>query len=267
MQKYFAFFRLRFTLGLQYRAAAAAGISTQFAWGFMQIMIYKAFYDAEPGAFPMTFSATVSYIWLQQAFFALFTAWIVENEILDSVVNGNIAYELCRPIRIYNIWFSRSLANRISRAFLRCLPILLVAVFLPYPYGLSAPASAFHFVVFILALGLGLLVTVAFCMLIYALTFFTISPQGLMVIFTSMVEFFAGAVIPLPFFPEKIQRIMELLPFASMQNAALRIYSGSMSSPEIKRTVLLQVIWLFILTFCGSALCRYAEKKVTIQGG
>lgn len=267
MKKYMAFFRLRFTTGLQYRTAAAAGVFTQFVWGFMQIMIYKAFYEADSSAFPMTFSATATYIWLQQAFLALFAAWMMENEIFDSVINGNIAYELCRPIRIYNMWFSRSLANRISKAILRCLPILAVAIFLPYPYGIAAPASALHFLIFLITLILGLVVTVAFCMLVYGLTFFTISPQGLRMVFTSMVEFFAGAVIPLPFFPENLQKVMDLLPFASMQNVALRIYSGSMTAGQMQKTIFLQIFWSAALLLMGSLLCRYAEKKLTIQGG
>ena len=145
MKKYFAFFRLRFSIGLQYRIAALAGLTTQFVWGFMQIMIYKAFYEADANAFPITFSATASYIWMQQAFLAFFAAWMVENEIFDTVINGNIAYELCRPIKIYNMWFARSLANRMSRAALRCLPILIVASFLPKPYGIATPASMIHF--------------------------------------------------------------------------------------------------------------------------
>ena len=65
MKKYLSFFRLRFAMGLQYRTAAIAGMSTQFAWGFMEIMIFKAFYEADAAAFPMSLSATASYIWLQ----------------------------------------------------------------------------------------------------------------------------------------------------------------------------------------------------------
>lgn len=267
MKKYLSFFRLRFAMGLQYRAAAVAGIITQFAWGFMEIMVFKAFYEGQPESFPMTFSATASYIWMQQAFLALFAVWMMENEIFDSIVNGNIAYELCRPIRIYNMWFSRSVANRLSRAVLRCFPILLVAAFLPQPYGIAAPASLMHFALFVITLLLGLGVATAFCMLVYALTFFTISPQGLRIVFTSMVEFFAGAIIPLPFFPEKLQAVMELLPFAAMQNVALRIYSGSMSAGEMQKAVILQVLWLIILIAAGSLICRFAEKKVTVQGG
>ena len=86
-------------------------------------------------------------------------------------------------------------------------------------------------------------------------------------VFTSMVEFFAGAVIPLPFFPESLQKVMDLLPFASMQNVALRIYSGSMTAGQMQKTIFLQIFWSAALLLMGSLLCRYAEKKLTIQGG
>jgi ABC-2 type transport system permease protein len=144
---------------------------------------------------------------------------------------------------------------------------LLVAAFVPAPYGIAAPASVMHFVIFLITLILGLLVTIAFCMLAYGLTFFTISPQGLRMVFVSMVEFFAGAVIPIPFFPEKMQKVLELLPFASMQNVALRIYSGSMTGAQMQKNILIQIFWLVALVLMGSSLCRFAEKKVTVQGG
>ena len=72
MRKYLSFFRLRFVMGLQYRAAALAGIVTQFAWGFLEILAFKAFYESDAAAFPMELSAMSSYIWMQQAFLAFF---------------------------------------------------------------------------------------------------------------------------------------------------------------------------------------------------
>ena len=166
MKKYLSFFQLRFTMGLQYRTAALAGIITQFAWGGMQIMMYRAFYRTDAAAFPMSLSATSSYVWLQQAFLAFFAVWMMENDIFDSIVNGNIAYELCRPISIYNMWFARSVATRLARAVLRCFPILIVAAFIPQPYGIDTPASLPHFLLFVLSLILGLAVTVTFCLLV-----------------------------------------------------------------------------------------------------
>ncbi|MDE6964745.1 MAG: ABC transporter permease [Lachnospiraceae bacterium] len=265
--KYLSFFRMRFAVGLQYRIAALAGAVTQFAWGFMEIMIFKAFYRADASSFPMSFQAAVSYVWLQQAFLALFAAWMMENEIFDTIVSGNVAYELCRPVGIYDMWFARNIAGRLSRAVLRCFPILAIAVFLPEPYGIAPPASLACFALFLVTAALGLLMTVSFCMLVYVLSFFTISPAGLRILFVSGTEFLAGGVIPLPFFPDKVRFFMELLPFAGMQNVALRVYSGSMSAGEIKRAVLLQLFWLAAVTGLGKALCRLAEKKITVQGG
>lgn len=267
MKKYFAFFRLRFSMGLQYRAAALAGIVTQFVWGTMEILMFRAFYRADASAFPMTFHATASYVWMQQAFLALFMAWMMENDIFSAIVDGNIAYELCRPIDIYNMWFSRSLASRFSKAVLRCMPILLAALFFPAPYGLMLPVSLPAFFLFIITLFLGTGVTAAFCMLIYMACFFTISSAGIRMVATSVVEFFSGAVIPLPFFPDKIRRIMELLPFASMQNVPLRIYSGDLSGSAMRQAIALQIFWLLALTGIGKLLNSLAMKKITVQGG
>ena len=267
MKKYWAFFRLRFTMGLQYRSAAAAGIVTQFFWGAMNILVYRAFYETDAEAFPMSFRATATYIWLQQAFLALFAAWMLENEIFENIMNGNVAYEMCRPVSIYNMWFSRSMGNRLSRAVLRCLPILLFAAFLPAPFGIGKPASTEHFILFLITMLLGLGVTVAFFMMIYGLTFFTISPNGLRILITSMVEFFAGGIIPIPFFPDKIRNVLELLPFASMQNVPLRIYSGSMGTAETVKAITLQAIWLFVLMLLGKLLLMLAEKRIVVQGG
>lgn len=267
MKKYASFFRMRFLMGLQYRAAALAGIATQFFWGGMNILMYKAFYESDPAAFPMTLEATASYIWLQQALLLLFAAWLIEHEIFDDIVSGNVVYELCRPVSVYDMWFARSMANRLSRAALRCSPILVVAAFLPQPYGLCPPANVRHFALFLLTAVLGFLVTVAFFMLVYALTFFTISPSGLRILISSVVEFFAGAIIPLPFFPESVRRVTELLPFASMQNVPLRVYSASMSDAQMTRAIALQVFWLVLLVAAGKALFAFATRRMTLQGG
>ncbi len=266
-RKYFSFFRMRFFMGLQYRTAAIAGMATQFFWGMMEILLYNAFYKADAAAFPMSFRALTSYIWLQQAFLTLFGAWMFENEIFDAIVDGNLAYEMCRPVNVYNMWFSRSMAMRFSRVCLRCLPILLVAGLLPEPYGMSLPASALHGLLFAVTIFLCALVVVACTMLVYVLTFYTISPVGLRMVYVCAVDFLCGAIIPLPFLPDGLQRVIELLPFASMQNVPLRIYGGSMSGGEMVRAIGLQIVWIVVLIAVGRMLCARAMKKVIVQGG
>ena len=267
MKKYLSFFRLRLVTGLQYRSAALAGIVTQFFWGFMEILVLRAFYEADPGAYPMTIEATCCYIWLQQAFLALFTGSAFEGELLSCIMNGGIAYELCRPISFYDMWFARSVADRMSRAMLRCLPILCVVIFLPKGYGLTAPEDLLHFGLFILTLLMGCLVLVAMYMIIYAAIFYTLSANGIKMLFVSLLEFLTGAIIPLPFFPEKVQNVLEMLPFAAMQNVPYRIYSGNLTGAEMERAVILQIFWLAVMTVLGKMLWRRAEKRIVVQGG
>ena len=131
MRACFAFFKMQFIKGLQYRAAAWAGVFTQFFWGFMEMQLYRALYADHTAAFPMRLTALGNYIWLRQALFAMLNTWSAENELFDSVLSGNIAYELCRPVGIYGMWFSRTAALRTSRAALRCLPILVFSFLLP----------------------------------------------------------------------------------------------------------------------------------------
>lgn len=125
IRKYRSILRIRFANGMQYRAAALAGIVTQFAWGGMYLILYHTFYQSGTGAFPMDMQALSAYIWLQQAFLALFMVWDMDNDIFELISSGNIAYELCRPCDLYSMIFFRTLGSRLARAVLRCFPILM----------------------------------------------------------------------------------------------------------------------------------------------
>ncbi|NLA84355.1 MAG: ABC transporter permease [Clostridiales bacterium] len=267
MKKYLSLFRIRFIHGLQYRAAAWAGVSTQFAWGSMTILMFWAFYQNSGNRFPMTFHQLSTYIWLQQAFLSLFMSWYFDNDIFESIIRGHVAYELCRPVDIYTMWFLKNMSVRLSRAVLRCMPILIAAVFLPKPFSVSPPADLTGALMFFVSISLGFLLMVAFSMLIYITAFTTISPLGIRILAVSTLEFFTGAIIPLPFFPEGLQKIMAILPFAYMQSTPFLIYIGSIMGPDILIGVLLQMIWLLMLILTGRTLMKKALKKVVIQGG
>lgn len=267
MKKYLTFFRMRFLTSLQYRTAAYAGIATQIVWGAMEILIYVTFYQENQGSFPMEMQALSSYIWLQQGFLALYMTWFLEHDILNSISDGSIAYEMCRPLSIYNMWFVRSMATRLSRAVLRCMPVLLIGALLPYPYGLSLPATLPAGILALLSMALGFINVVAFSMIIYITTFYTISAQGVRILLSSLVELLSGAVIPIPFLPDGIRQAVELLPFASMQNTPFRIYGGDIQGEALIRAMGLQIFWAAAMWIAGRLLIHKALSRVVAQGG
>lgn len=267
MRKYWSFFRIRFIHGLQYRAAALSGMVTQFVWGTMEILLFRAFYEANPESFPMDFPALSNYVWLQQAFLALYMTWFWESELFDSITTGNVAYELCRPVRLYDMWFVRGLAVRLSKAVLRCMPILIFAWLLPAPYGLTLPSDPKTWGLTLLSMAIGLFFVVAFGMIVYMSVFFTISSQGIKLTITSLSEFLSGAVIPIPFLPEGLKEVVSLLPFASAQNVPFRIFGGDLAGRELYISLCLQVFWLVLFLVIGRTMEQRALKRVVIQGG
>lgn len=267
MKQYLSFFRIRFAAGLQYRTAAWAGIATQFAWGGMTILMFRAFYLSDASAFPMTMQELSSYIWLQQAFLAMYMTWFFDNDIFEAITSGSVSYELCRPCDLYTMWFVKNMAIRLSRVVLRCGPVLLFAAFLPAPYGIRLPPNLISAVLFPLSMAMGFGVIIAFSMLIYISAFYTVSPTGIRILASSVMEFLAGGVLPIPFFPKALQPFFNALPFASIQNTPFLIYTGHLSTTDALNALLLQAAWLIALVVIGRLIMTHATKKVVVQGG
>jgi ABC-2 type transport system permease protein len=267
MNAYYSLFKMRLIKGLQYRAAALAGVGTQFFWGFMYIMIYEAFYKSTSAAQPISFHQLIQVLWLQQSFLVFVMLWFRDNELIDLITSGNIAYELCRPSDLYSFWYAKLIAQRLSSALLRCFPIIFIAALLPSPYNFTFPNSLLAFVLFLIALMLGLILVVAISMLIYISIFYTMSPTGSLLIFSVFGEFFSGLVIPVPLMPEALKKLVYLLPFRYTSDLPFRIYAGNIGIKEALLSIIAQLFWIFLIITLGRLWINKALKKVVIQGG
>lgn len=267
MKMYVSVFRIRLINSMQYRAVAFGAIITQFMWGLMQILAFSALYRTGHTTFPMEFSQTVSYIWMQQTLMMLFLVVFSDGEIYSAIGSGSIAYELVRPMDLYGRWFCQSAANRVAFTILNCLPVLLVAFIMPEQYRMSLLLDMGQFFLFLLSTVLALCVVVAFAMLMYISLFYMVSQRGIKIIVTALTTFLSGGVIPLPFFPAPVLAVVQLLPFAAMQNMPLLIYSGNIVGVDALKGIAFQLFWLAVLFLIGQLTMRRALKKVIVQGG
>jgi ABC-2 type transport system permease protein len=267
MRAYYSLFKMRLLKGLQYRAAALAGVSTQFFWGFMFVMIFEAFYKSTTAAQPISFRELIQVLWLQQSFLVFIMLWIRDPELINLITSGNIAYELCRPADLYSFWYAKLIAQRLSGALLRCFPILIVAVLLPYPYNFTLPSNFTTFFLFLITLTLGLILIVAISMLIYISIFYTMSGVGSMLIFGVFGEFFSGLVIPVPLMPEALKKLVYVLPFRYTSDLPFRIYAGNIGMREAVVSIGVQLIWILVIVTLGKLWMGKALKRVVVQGG
>ena len=262
-----AAFSMRMKNNLQYRTAAYAGLTTQFFWGFMFIMIYRAFYQSGASQSPMTLAQLTDYTWLRQAFLAVVMSWSRDNELMNMIVSGQVSYELCRPVHIYDFWYARVLAQRFAGAALRFGPVLALALLLPKGYGLRMPASWEAFALFVLTLlGAGALMS-AISMLIYASIFKTMSPLGSFSVAGVLIEFFSGNILPLPFMPAWLSRIAYALPFRYVSDLPFRVWSGSIAPGDAWPLFALQLCWIAVFFLLGRFIMGRLSKKLVLQGG
>jgi ABC-2 type transport system permease protein len=270
---------MKLIAGLQYRAAAWAGVGTQFFWGGINLLVFAAFYQSAgysgaaisvagiSGDGPMSFAQLADLVWMRQAFLALVMLWSMDNELLDMIAGGNVAYELCRPFTLYTFWFSRILALRISRTLLRCVPILVIAFLLPEPWRFHLPADPAAALLFIPSLILAALLVTALSMFTCVLTFVSLSPYGGRLIMGALGEFLMGTLIPIPFMPPGLRRVVEYLPFRYTADFPFRLYSGHIAGNEALGGLALQFCWTFVLIALGLLCFRSIQRRIVIQGG
>ena len=265
MKKYLSFFKLRLNIALQYRTSAIAGMFTQFFWAIMQILIFQAFYKVVTSD-NISLPQLISYVWLKQAFYAIISA-SSDPEIKSMIENGNISYELCKPTNIYWMWYFKTLANKLSGGILKSIPILIVAPFLPYGLGLQAPAGIAEFVLFLISLVLAVCLMAAILNVFYISLFYTMSAKGTHSIFYAIVEFFGGTFVPIALMPDFWQSFCYMLPFSLGADLPFRIYSGSIGLGAAGGYIIMQIVWLAVLTISGTIITNRRLKKVVIQGG
>lgn len=268
MKTYLTLFRLRFINNIQYRTAALAGIFTQVFFGLVFIMVYLAFYNSNSLAnAPMEWQQLVSHLWLNQGFYALTFIWVRDSALLEMIKDGNIAYELCRPINFYKKWYATMFGSRLSATLLRMPPLFIVAFLLPHPYKMGLPVSLEAFILFIIAIIISSLLVTALAMIYHLITFFTLDEKGPIAFLVVAGEIFSGGVVPIVFFPLFLQKIAHLLPFKYLIDVPFRIYTGNLSLSNAYPELIGGLIWVIAMIALGYAISSAATKRAAIQGG
>ncbi len=267
MRQFRTIFKLNFIKELQYRVAALSGIATQLFFGLMYIMVYLAFYKSNgiPGDFGIGQMAT--YIWLQQAFLAMFRYYDGNKEITQQIIKGDIAYQMIRPINLYDNWFMQVFTSNYSKVFLRAMGIFAICFFLPFGINLMLPVSFTAFLLFILSLLLGSILVVAINMISYILITVTLSPSGVFGIMNTVASFLAGIIIPIPLMPAGVVKVLNFLPFRYVSDLPFRLYMGNIGYTDGLIQIGIQVVWIVLIVLFGKLLLNKCQNKLVVQGG
>jgi len=271
MKQYAAVMKAHFLSQLQYRAAAWAGIGTQLFFGMIKVMIFTGFFQSSLREQPMTYDQVINYLWLGQALLMILP-FRADRELASLIRTGNVAYELSRPVDLYRFWYARAIAMRLAPVFLRALPMIIATV-LVFPligagkWSLNPPESIEIFLYFSLSVTGAFFLAAAISVLMSISTMWTVSSAGIDQLMPSVIWIFSGIIIPLPFFPDWMQKVFNVLPFRGMMDIPFRIYTGNIGSLDILNSLGIQLFWILVLVFSGNYLLKRGLKRIVVQGG
>ena len=263
MKGFFAVFRLRFKMELQYRGAMIGGLLCQIVFGLILIALYRGMYASRPQTAPL--SSVVTYVWLQQAFFRMLLS--SDADLSDKVRSGAIAYDMCRPINLYGFYYSRILAMKLTGSLMRAVPMLIFALLLPEGWHFSGPVSFPLLTLSCLSLLLGLLCVTALENISMGITMRTIDPRGVSAILSMLMMTFSGNVLPLTLFPDGWQKILSYLPYSQLLDAPIRLYTGAFTISDAGRVFAVQAAWTALFLMTGNQIWNRNQRHMTIQGG
>lgn len=263
MRPYLALAWMAVQRAFAYRAAAFAGLATNFFFGLLRAAVMIALFAARPSESSLTVQDAITYSGLTQAvigFLSLF-GWY---EIVHSINSGQIGADLLKPVSFFGFWLSQDAGRALVNLLLRGLPIMF---FFAFFFPLTTPSSFHQWSLVALSLALAWLVSFSFRYLINLAAFWSPNAIGVCRFFFALSWFFSGFYMPLRFFPEWFIRICYLTPFPQMITAPAEIYLGLYRGPDIGAVLLNQVFWSAALVIAGSLVFKIGVKRLVVQGG
>jgi len=212
-----------------------------------------------------TFQQMVIYLILTTALGE--TRGSVGGDMSDEIKSGQIAMSFIKPIsfrlRIYFTSFGDTLYSLIMTG----IPALIAVLIIAAVYGTIGEFTVLNTMLFVVAFIFSLIIYMSYNFVFSLLGFVTTNMWGLWQINKAIVQLCSGAIIPLVFFPEWAQRVLNVLPFATLISTPISIFLGKCTGFELLRVLCMQAFWILAFTLLGNFVWGKVVKHLTVQGG
>ena len=248
---------------LTYRAAALAGLATNFFFGLLRVSVLLALYGQRQQVEGYTVADIITYTALTQAVIAYlsFFGWF---DLMESVYTGDVAMDLLKPMSLFRFWLAQDLGRALVNLLLRGVTIMLLYGLM---FDLAYPETAVQWLVLLWTMILSWLLSFCWRFLINLAAFWSPNARGAIRFGFILAWFFSGFLMPLRFLPDWVQRIAYLTPFPHTLNTVVEVYVGVLTGPELGRALLIQASWVLILALVIQWVLQTAVRRLVVLGG
>ncbi len=263
MRAYWAVLRGSYMVGMVYRFGFVFVILGNIAYMGISYYLWRSIYAHADTIRGLTFDETFLYVALGSSIFVLlktYVDWGISYEIRE----GIIATYLIKPMDYGLYTLFGALGSVLINLTAITLPTLLL---LTLVFRVSIEMGA-GLVLFPVSLLLAFIISFCFDYFIGLLAFYTESTWGLAITKEIFVMVLSGALVPLQFFPDALQKILLALPFQAIYYTPLMMVSQPTLGWESLLSMLaVQVFWAVALFVLTRLFYNQAVKVLRVSGG
>jgi ABC-2 type transport system permease protein len=190
-----------------------------------------------------------------------------DYDIADEVKEGSIAMNLIKPISYKLRMLFMSFGAFLYQFIFILLPVWIGLLAVRYFTVNEMPPSIGTIAIYLVSLILAFLVNYLMNFSFGLLAFYVTNMWGIGHLKEAALLFFSGQLIPIAFFPEVLQKIMQFFPFSSLNYIPVMIYLKKLTGAALLEALGIQLLWIGILYVVSSVLWKRAINKLVILGG
>jgi ABC-2 type transport system permease protein len=249
-----------------YRGATIAGVFTNTVFGFIQAYVLIAMFAERLGDIRgFDVADTVTFAFVAQGFLMMIGAF-PDRELGQRIRTGDIVSDLYRPVDFQAYWLAQDLGKSVFYAIFRGVPPVVIGAIL-LSGRFVFPSEMGTWSAFFAATSLAILVSFAFRFIMSMSAFWILDVRGMSMLTSLIVLFFSGSIVPLYLFPDWLQPVVDVLPFAAMLQLPIEVYLGKHGGAPLWGVLGFQLVWLAALLLVGRAIIVFATRRLVVQGG
>ncbi len=261
---YWAVARRSFRRYSTYRGATFAGAFTNTVFGFIQAYVLLAVFRRRDTIGGLDVVDAVTFTFVTQGLLAIVAAF-GPLELADRITSGDVVSDLYRPLDLQSWWLAQDIGRAGFQLMFRGIPPFAVGA---VAFHLRLPAGPSVWAGFAVSLSLALAVGFAWRFAMSLSAFWLLEVRGLVQLMGLVFMFFAGFILPLPFFPPALRDVANVLPFAAVVELPVEVFlSKHRALPDLLGVVAHQAAWLAVLVGTGRVVMVRAWRRVVVQGG
>lgn len=241
-------------------------VGTVFAFFYivLKVSLWKGLYGAEGkevGGIALNSMITYAII---AGFTEGVTKTSVMKEINDSVVDGTISVNLLLPMDLKKYLFIRSLTRGLFQTIYAVLPSAAAAMLL---FGFRMSIRPINLIYYFCSVCMGIVINFLYQFLFGSTVIWLRNSFFLGNINSVLLSLFSGAFVPIWFFPEGLKTLSVFLPFRYIVFEPTAILVSVKSCEETAAVLMIQLVWIVVLSGSASLVWNRGRHRLMIQGG